>query len=191
MKIWRIAFALICAFCLASCEKADPFEETDSGKNTLGFMLNGKKVEYFWQPVMPPAVYMDPVWAKEYSNDTLEIYASLDPIEELGGNNSITINLPVKKLTNGAVLVNEADIILPYLAGSEQVEDYTRLYYNSLNIATSRVGIRTCKPGEVLSGTFEFEGDAEFRDGTTKHCKITNGHFDVKWEKIPKPLISY
>lgn len=191
MKIWRIAFALICAFCLASCEKADPFEETDSGKNTLGFMLNGKKVEYFWQPVMPPAVYMDPVWAKEYSNDTIEIYASLDPIEELGGNNSITINLPVKKLTNGAVLVNEADIILPYLAGSEQVEDYTRLYYNSLDIVTSRVGIRTCKPGEVLSGTFEFEGDAEFRDGTTKHCKITNGHFDVKWEKIPKPLISY
>lgn len=191
MKIWRIAFALFVAFSLVACEKADPFEETDSGKNTLGFMLNGKKVEYFWQPVMPPAVYMDPVWAKEYSNDTLEIYASLDPIEELGENNSITINLPVKKLTNGAVLVNEADIILPYLAGSEQVEDYTRLYYNSLNIATSRVGIRTCKPGEVLSGTFEFEGDAEFRDGTTKHCKITNGHFDVKWEKIPKPLISY
>lgn len=191
MKIWRIAFALFVAFSLVACEKADPFEETDSGKNTLGFMLNGKKVEYFWQPVMPPAVYMDPVWAKEYSNDTFEIYASLDPIEELGGNNSITINLPVKKLTNGAVLVNEADIILPYLAGSEQVEDYTRLYYNSLNIATSRVGIRTCKPGEVLSGTFEFEGDAEFRDGTTKHCKITNGHFDVKWEKIPKPLISY
>ena len=181
-KIGKFAFAMLIVLCLASCEKADPFEETDWGKNTLGFMLNGKKVEYYWQPTLPPAVYFESVWAKEYSNDTLEIHASLDPIEELGGNNSITINLPVRKLTNGAVLVNEADIILPYLAGSEQVEDYTRLYYNSLDITTSRVGIRTCKPGEVLSGTFEFEGDAEFRDGTTKHCKITNGHFDVKWE---------
>lgn len=189
MKIWRIAFTLFVAFSLVACEKADPFEETDSGKNTLGFMLNGKKVEYYWQPVMPPAVYMDPVWAREYSNDTLEIYASLESIAALGGHNSITINLPVKKLTNGAVLVNQADIILSYLAGSEPVEDYTRLYYNSLDITTSRVSIRTCKPGEVLSGTFEFEGDAEFRDGTTQHCRITNGHFDVKWEKYQNTLM--
>lgn len=182
MKILKIVFIMIAAVILTSCEKADPFEETDSGKNTLGFMLNGKKVEYQWTPVMPPAVYTMPVWAREYSNDTLEIFASLQSIEELRGANIITIALPVEKLKQGAILENVADIQLPYLAGSEQVDDYTRLYYEHLDITTSCVRIRTCKPGEVLSGTFEFEGDATFMDSTTKHIKVTNGHFDVKWE---------
>ena len=29
-----------------SCEKIDPFVETDEGKNVLGFYLDGKKVSY-------------------------------------------------------------------------------------------------------------------------------------------------
>jgi len=35
----------------------------------------------------------------------------------------------------------------------------------------------------VLSGIFEFDGDAHFMDGTDKHCKITEGHFDVEWHR--------
>jgi len=35
LKIWRIAIAMIAVFFLTSCDKDDPFEETDSGKNTL------------------------------------------------------------------------------------------------------------------------------------------------------------
>lgn len=175
-------FAILATLSLISCEKSDPFIETDSGKNTLGFMLNGKKVEYYWQPVLPPAVYIEPVSARELINGTLEISANLEPMEELGNTSIIVINLPVNKLAQGAILKNVADIQLPYLAGSEKVDDYTRLYYDDLKITSSRVGIRTCKPGEVLSGTFEFEGDATFMNGTTKHFKITKGNFDVKWK---------
>lgn len=29
MKLWRITFALLAAFSLASCDKDDPFVETD------------------------------------------------------------------------------------------------------------------------------------------------------------------
>ena len=53
LKIWRIAIAMIAVFFLTFCDKDDPFEETDSGKNTLGFLLNGKKVEYAWEQILP------------------------------------------------------------------------------------------------------------------------------------------
>ena len=60
--------------------------------------------------------------------------------------------------------------------------DYMCLYYEFLHISTSHIAIRTSKPGEVLSSTFEFQSDATFMDDTTKHRKATNNHFDVKWE---------
>ena len=107
----------------------------------------------------------------------------LEPIEELRGSNYISIKLPITKLSAGAVLENVADIELPYLAGSEQEGEFTRNYRQNLDIISSRVGIRTCKRGEVLSGIFEFDGDAHFMDGTDKHCKITEGHFDVEWHR--------
>ena len=176
-------FVMLAAFSLASCDKDDPFEETDSGKNTLGFLLNGKKVEYAWQPIFPFTDYELSVSAQELRNDTLHIYARLEPIEDLRGASIISINLPIKKLSTGAILENEADIELVYLAGSKQEGEITYMYSNSLDITASRVGIRTCKRGKVLSGNFEFEGDAHFMDGTDKHCKITDGHFDVKWQK--------
>jgi len=66
MKLWRITFALLAAFSLVSCDKDDPFVETDSGKNTFGFLLNGKKVEYAWQPILPFIDYSEPVQALEY-----------------------------------------------------------------------------------------------------------------------------
>jgi len=191
MKICKLALMVLTVCSLASCEKADPFKETDSGMNTLGFMLDGKKVEYYWQPTLPPAVYMESVWAKEFNNDTLLIYAHLEPVEELGGDGFIVISLPVKILTQGAILENVADIQLPYLAGSEQEGNITHHYREILDITASRVGIRTCKPGEVLSGVFGFEGDAHFMDGTTKHFTITDGHFDVKWEISKYPQLYY
>ena len=122
--------------------------------------------------------------AEDYTrNDTLLINAVLEPIEELRGSNYISIKLPITKLSAGAVLENVADIELPYLAGSEQEGEFTRNYRQNLDIISSRVGIRTCKRGEVLSGIFEFDGDAHFMDGTDKHCKITEGHFDVEWHR--------
>ena len=185
MKIWRIMFITLAAFSLASCDKDDPFVETDTGKNTLGFLLNGKKVEYAWEPILPFVDYGYKVYAMEdyMGNDTLYINAVLEPIEELRGSNYISIKLPITKLSPGAVLENVADIELPYLAGSEQKGEITHKYRQNLAITSSRVGIRTCKRGEVLSGTFEFEGDAHFMDGTDKHCKITEGHFDVEWHR--------
>ena len=185
LKIWRIAIAMIAVFFLTSCDKDDPFEETDSGKNTLGFLLNGKKVEYAWEQILPFTDYGYKVYAAEdYTrNDTLLINAVLEPIEELRGSNYISIKLPITKLSAGAVLENVADIELPYLAGSEQEGEFTRNYRQNLDIISSRVGIRTCKRGEVLSDIFEFDGDAHFMDGTDKHCKITEGHFDVEWHR--------
>ena len=183
MKLWGIVIMMFAAFTLVSCDKADPFEDTDSGKNTLGFFLNGKKVEYFWAPRIPPAVYVESVGAREYT-DTLEIWASLEKNEELEKSEYIAICLPLEQVRQGAVLDNVADIELPYLAGSELKEDsVTSLYYGLLDISSSRVTIRTYKQGELISGTFSFEGNAEFMDGSTKHCSITNGHFDVKIEK--------
>ena len=208
MKIWSLAFGLwpsnltlgrtmqspffsrligvltmLAALSLASCDKDDPFEETDTGKNTLGFLLNGKKVEYAWEPILPFVDYGYHVYAMEdyMGNDTLYIYAALEPIEELRGSNHISIKLPITKLSPGAVLENVADIELTYLAGSEKEGEITHNYGQNLDITSSRVGIRTCIRGKVLSGTFEFEGDAHFMDGTDKHCKITEGHFDVEW----------
>lgn len=183
MKLWRITFALLAAFSLASCDKDDPFVETDSGKNIFGFLLNGKKVEYAWQPILPFTDYSEPVQALEYGNDTLRIYARLESIEELMGAEVITIDMPISKLTAGAVLDNVADIGLTYHAGAVQEGNVTHYHNRNLDIIKSRVSIRSCKPGEVLSGTFEFEGDAEFLDGTTRHCIITDGHFDVKWKR--------
>lgn len=43
MKLWRITFALLAAFSLASCDKDDPFEETDSGKTLWAFYLMERK----------------------------------------------------------------------------------------------------------------------------------------------------
>lgn len=85
MKIWRIAFAMLAVLSFASCDKDDPFVETDTGKNTLGFLLNGKKVEYAWEPILPFTDYGYKVYAMEdYTrNDTLIMYAVLEPIEEL------------------------------------------------------------------------------------------------------------
>lgn len=184
MKLRRIILvAVVALLCLASCEKEDPFVPTDSAKNTLGFMLNGKKVEYLWQP---PFYISDAdpqhVKAREY-NDTLEIYASLTGgTDVLDGLEHISIILPVSKLVSGAVLDNVAEIYVPYIAGREKEDNVTHLHGKCLDITTSRVGIRTCKRGEVISGTFECEGDAEFDDGTKKHYSITNGNFDVKWD---------
>lgn len=183
--IYAITFVMLAVFSLTSCDKDDPFEETDTGKNTLGFLLNGKKVEYAWQQILPFTDYGCPVYAMEdyMGNDTLYINAVLESIEELRGSNYISIKLPITKLSPGAVLENVADIELPYLAGSEQEGGITHNYSQNLDITSSCVGIRTCKRGEVLSGTFEFEGDAHFMDGTGKHCKITEGHFDVEWHR--------
>ena len=118
MKIWRIAFAMLAVLSFASCDKDDPFVETDTGKNTLGFLLNGKKVEYAWEPILPFTDYGYKVYAMEdYTrNDTLIMYAVLEPIEELRGSNYISIKLPITKLSPGAVLENVANIELPYLA---------------------------------------------------------------------------
>ena len=79
MKIWRIMFITLAAFSLASCDKDDPFVETDTGKNTLGFLLNGKKVEYAWEPILPFVDYGYKVYAMEdyMGNDTLYINAVL------------------------------------------------------------------------------------------------------------------
>ena len=185
MKIWRIAFAMLAVLSFASCDKDDPFVETDTGKNTLGFLLNGKKVEYAWEPILPFTDYGYKVYAMEdYTrNDTLIMYAVLEPIEELRGSNYISIKLPITKLSPGAVLENVANIELPYLAGAEQEGEITHNYTQNLDITSSRVGIRTCKRGEVLSGIFEFEGDAHFMDGRDVHCKITEGNFDVEWHR--------
>ena len=183
--IYAIAFAMLAVLSFASCDKDDPFVETDTGKNTLGFLLNGKKVEYAWEPILPFTDYGYKVYAMEdYTrNDTLIMYAVLEPIEELRGSNFISIKMPITKLSPGAVLENVANIELPYLAGSEQDGEITHNYTQNLDITSSRVGIRTCKRGEVLSGTFEFEGDAHFMDGTDVHCKITEGNFDVEWHR--------
>ena len=188
MKIWKIALVMIAVLSIVSCEKADPFDDTDSGRNTLGFRLNGEKVEYYWQPVVPvaPVVYMESVWSRE-RNDTLEIFAKLempDALKVYGFGGTISIELPVSRLSPSAVLDNVAEIGLPYVAHQELDSlGVTHLYGQNLNISRSRVVIRSCIPDELVSGTFEFEGDAEYRDGTKRHCKISDGHFDVKWTR--------
>ena len=187
MKLWRLAFAMLAAFSVASCDKDDPFVDTDSGKNTLGFLLNGKKVEYVWYaPILPPAVSLPTsqgAHAIEHA-DTLEIYSKLTgAVEVLDGLEQISLCLPLNQVSQGAVLNNTADIVLPFLTGKEIDSDgWTHMFWGHLKVTSSRVSIRTCKRGELISGTFECEGDAEFPDGTSKHCKITNGHFDVDWE---------
>ena len=176
----RLIALLLVVITLSACDKADPFEDTNSGRNTLGFYLNGKKVEYFWQPTLFPAV--DYVYANENSKDTLEVYAKLETIEELGDNCHIYCRLPLKRLMTGAVLENVADIELTYLAGIEGTENNgTILHYRYLDITSSCFRIRAYQPREVLSGTFEFDGIAEFMDDTSLGCKITDGHFDVRW----------
>ena len=180
-KLWRFAIMIFATFALVSCDKPDPFEDTDYGRNTLGFFLNGEKVEYSWTPRIPPAVYFKSVEAIEYT-DTLEIWASLEKNRDRVEH--IAIFLPLDQVRPGAVLDNVADIELTYLAGSEPIEDsVTRRYYGCLDIGSSRVTIRTYKQGELISGSFSFEGDAEFMAGSTRHWSITNGHFDVEIKK--------
>jgi hypothetical protein len=188
MKILRLATVLCSVFLFASCEKPDSFEDTDSGKNTLGFLLNGKKVEYSWQPFIPiaPIVYNESVSAREYG-DTLEIFACLsfpDDFNDYDFCKVISINLPVSQLISGAVLENVADIQLPYYADRETDSDgVTHFDGRMVDVSSSRVNIRTCKPKDMISGTFEFDGDAEYADGTKRHCVVNNGHFDVKWSE--------
>ncbi len=179
MRLIRFFMAFCVILSFAACEKSDPFTETDAGNNTLGFLLDGKKVEYKWvkYAALSPE-YLPSVMSQKWGEDSLRVWAFLDGAE---GCKYIEMRMPLHKLKNGARLNNEAKVELTYEAGSYEEDGKTIQDLRVLEASSSSIYIRTCLKNKVLSGTFSFEGDAIYMNGDTRHHRIANGMFDVEW----------
>ena len=165
-----------------SCEKIDPFIETDEGKNVLGFYLDGEKVSYVTSGGFPSEyTYKHCVYTRQVNADSLEISALLDNYYF----DEITIKIAIADISTEQD-ITVPDITLRYLyrkyplppdkftdGGGHIERSYTDFVSGNLSF---RKWDRTAG---ILSGNFNFDCDATQFDGSIKRISVTKGNFDV------------
>ena len=107
----RLLYIVSIIFLAGSCEKIDPFIETDEGKNVLGFYLDGVKVSYETSGGFPSRYpYEHCVHARWINSDSLEVSALLDNYYY----DEITIKIAVADISTQQD-ITDPDITLRYL----------------------------------------------------------------------------
>ena len=172
-------------FLAASCEKADPFTETDEGKNVLGFYLNGEKVSYTTSGGFPSEYpYKHCVYTKRINSDSLEVSALLDNSYY----DEITIKIAVADISTEQDII-DPDITLRYLyrkypiAPDDFVDGGHRIEYSYTDFVSGKLSFRKWdQTTGILSGNFEFECNAPQFDDSVRRISVTGGNFDVQIE---------
>ena len=181
----RLLYIVSIIFLASSCEKIDPFIETDEGKNVLGFYLDGVKVSYETSGGFPSEYpYEHCVYARWINSDSLEVSALLDNYYY----DKITIKIAVADISTQQD-ITDPDITLRYLyrkypiAPDDFIDGGGRTEYSYTNPVSGKLRFRKWEQSTgILSGNFNFECDAPQYNGSVKRVSVTNGNFDVQIE---------
>ena len=167
-----------------SCEKIDPFIETDEGKNVLGFYLNGEKVTYATTGGFPSEYpYRHCVYTRQLNTnpDSLEIRALLDNSYY----QEITIKIACSDISTDND-ITDPDITIKYfykktpLPPSYYTEGGGRIYSSYTDFVSGNISFRKWdQTSGILSGNFSFDCDETRYDGSVKRISVTRGNFDV------------
>ena len=183
-KIGKRLFHILSVILIAaSCEKMDPFEETDKGNNVLGFFLDGEKVSYTTSGGFPSSYpYEHCVYTRQINADSLEIYAQLNSSSFPG----ITIKIAIAQISTEHGITNP-NIALEYLYKKTPLppclysEVGTHYEYLYTELVCGNLSFRTWNQAEgILSGNFNFDCDMLEYNGSVKRISVTKGNFDVK-----------
>lgn len=168
-----------------SCEKIDPFVETDEGKNVLGFYLDGKKVSYQTRGGFP-SPYEHCVYTRHFNTDSLEIIALLDNYYY----NEISIKIAISEISTTHE-ITDPEITLTYiyrvtpLPPNEYTEGGSRIERAYTLFKSGELSFRKWDQQEgILSGNFRFDCEAPQYDGSVKSVSVSGGNFDVKTGNI-------
>ena len=168
-----------------SCEKIDPFAETDQGENVLGFYLDGKKVTYTTSGGFPSEYpYRHCVYTERIDADSLEISANLDNHDYPW----ITIKIATADISTKHG-ISDPDITLTYIYRKTPLppdtysEGGAHFEYADTELVRGEMSFRKWnRTAGILSGNFSFDCDAPQCDGSVKHISVTNGTFSVSIE---------
>ena len=192
---------------LSSCEKDDPFIETNVGKQTLGFNVNGEKLTYAVVGSILDGTGVPPCndVKGKVENDTLYISAGIND----QCFNSITFGIPISKVAPGKSLkLENKDFIVSlcysyYLTNiSEEDKKFGVVAYGRSTVAEFESGefcIRYYNQEDnIVAGSFTLNGHVEIPEYAAKEVfennqphyqslpkgkmelNITNGMYDVK-----------
>ena len=169
-----------------SCEKIDPFVETDEGNNVLGFYLNGEKVTYATSGGFPSEYpYQHCVYTQTINADSLEISALLDNYYY----DAISIKIAFQDISTEHC-ITDPDITLRYFYRKtplppDYYTDGGGSIERSVTVSESgRISFRKWdQEAGILSGNFNFDCSAPQFDGSIKHISVTKGNFDVRIEE--------
>lgn len=169
----------------ASCQKIDPFVETDEGADVLGFYLDGTKVTYETSGGFPSEYpYEHCVYARQINADSLEISASLDNYYY----NHICFKIAFADISTERKL-KDSDIRLTYLyrktptAPDENIDGGAHFEWAETELTSSEISFRTWdQEHKILSANFSFKCRAPQFDGSVRSLTITKGNFDVTYK---------
>ena len=170
-----------------SCEKIDPFVETDEGNNVLGFYLDGKRVSYQTSGGFPSEYpYTHCVYTNHFNADSLEIIALLDNYYY----NEISIKFAISEISTTHE-ITDPDITLTYLYRIIPLppDKYTEGGWSVERaftiIKSGELSFRKWdQEAGILSGNFKFDCEAPQHDGSVKSVSVSGGNFDVKTGNI-------
>ena len=184
----RLLKSLILILIALSCQKIDPFTETDKGENVLGFYLDGNEMSYqtsgglFTGKPLKHCVYV-----KQFSSDpdSLEISANLNADYYY----DISIKFAISDISTEHSITN-LNATLSYLykllplppSSSSEGGSYPIIAYTDFERGEMSFRKWDQKAG-ILSGNFNFDCLALQYDGSVKRISVTKGNFDVKIDK--------
>lgn len=187
----KLSFSFILTFivCVSfqSCvKKENPFLDTQEGKNTLGFYLDGKKYEYATAGGFPSEYpYSHCVYGSYFTADhKFSLSAELDSQDDLDDFSLTLINDNLKAgkkymLTEEGSLL---EVILTYVHWTPQgngmsTSEINKIKAKSGYIEFSKFDINS----KIASGRFEFEFESESESEKEEPVikKLTNGMFDA------------
>lgn len=182
--VLQLLIFMSCIFA-ASCQKIDPFVETDEGANVLGFYLDGTKVTYETSGGFPSEYpYEHCVYARQINADSLEINAILDNYYY----NQIYFKIAFADISTERKLV-DSDITLVYLyrktpkAPDEHIDGGAHFEWATTELTASEISFRKWDPEyRILSANFSFRCKAPQFDGSVRNLNITKGNFDVRYK---------
>ena len=180
----HLMYLLTIILLAGSCEKIDPFVETNEGKNVLGFYLDGEKVSYETSGGFPSEYpYTHCVYTRKIGADSLEISALLDNYCF----SEITIKIPVQDISTERDIA-DPDITLKYLyrkypiAPDQFIDGGGRMEQSCTELVGGKISFRKWdESAGILSGNFNFVCDAPQYDGSVRRVSVTDGNFDVKF----------
>jgi len=167
LYLYIILLLLVCAACkdgaLAPKEELPP--ATQEGKNTIGFLVDGKK----W---IPKGGFNFPAMNGYYEDNKHYFYLRANR-KGIGVNQSFGIDMTkIEKIAEYRLINDDSNIISAFYYDEERGEFRTDSLYNgSLKITNLDVS------GRIISGTFHF--DAINDSGEIVEIRV--GRFDLKY----------